>query len=94
MLGHGASPRRCQGFDDDCAWRPETGLGARIPGASKVYPRNAVQRAWPIPPLTAGAALFDPYFFSFGTTCTHHGLTEQAFAEVYMACQERRRGFA
>lgn len=42
-------------------------------------------------PLTAGALLVDPYFFSFGTACTHHGLTEQAFAEVYLACQERRR---
>lgn len=42
-------------------------------------------------PLTAGAALVDPYFFSFGTACTHHGLTEQAFFEVYVACQERRR---
>ena len=42
-------------------------------------------------PLTAGAVLIDPYFFSFGTACTHHGLTEQAFAEVYLACQQRRR---
>jgi len=42
-------------------------------------------------PLTAGAVLVDPYFFSFGTACTHHGLTEQVFAEVYLACQERRR---
>jgi len=42
-------------------------------------------------PLSAGAVLVDPYFFSFGTACTHHGLTEQAFAEVYVACQERRR---
>jgi len=42
-------------------------------------------------PLTAGAVLVDPYFFSFGTACTYHGLTEQVFAEVYLACQERRR---
>jgi predicted transcriptional regulator of viral defense system len=42
-------------------------------------------------PLAAGAALAQPYFFSFGTACTHHGLTEQVFAEVYVACQERRR---
>ena len=42
-------------------------------------------------PLTAGAVLVSPYFFSFGTACTHHGLTEQVFAEVYLACQERRR---
>jgi predicted transcriptional regulator of viral defense system len=42
-------------------------------------------------PLAAGAVLVAPYFFSFGTACTHHGLTEQAFAEIYVACQERRR---
>lgn len=42
-------------------------------------------------PLTAGAALVSPYFFSFGTACTHHGLTEQVFADVYVACQQRRR---
>ncbi|MFV2045510.1 MAG: type IV toxin-antitoxin system AbiEi family antitoxin domain-containing protein [Anaerolineales bacterium] len=42
-------------------------------------------------PLAAGAALITPYFFSFGTACTHHGLTEQVFAEVYLACQQRRR---
>ncbi len=42
-------------------------------------------------PLAAGAALVHPYFFSFGTACTHHGLTEQAFAEIYIACQQYRR---
>src|SRR6266545_4425017 len=42
-------------------------------------------------PLAAGAALVNPYFFSFGTACTHHGLTEQVFAEVYIASQLRRR---
>lgn len=42
-------------------------------------------------PLLPGAALARPYFFSFGTACTHHGLTEQAFAEVYVACRQRRR---
>ena len=41
-------------------------------------------------PLAAGAALVSPYFFSFGTACTHHGLTEQLFSEVYLACQQRR----
>jgi predicted transcriptional regulator of viral defense system len=41
-------------------------------------------------PLTAGAVLVQPYFFSFGTACTHHGLTEQVFAETYIACQKRR----
>lgn len=42
-------------------------------------------------PLGAGAVLVQPSFFSFGTACTHHGLTEQVFAEVYVACQQRRR---
>lgn len=42
-------------------------------------------------PLAAGAVLVAPYFFSFGTACTHYGLTEQVFAEVYLVCQERRR---
>jgi predicted transcriptional regulator of viral defense system len=42
-------------------------------------------------PLAAGAVLVSPYFFSFGTACTHHGLTEQVFSDVYLACQERRR---
>lgn len=42
-------------------------------------------------PLVAGAALVTPAFFSFGTACTYHGLTEQVFAEVYLACLERRR---
>lgn len=42
-------------------------------------------------PLTVGAVLVEPYFFSFGTACTYHGLTEQVFVEVYIACLERRR---
>ncbi len=41
-------------------------------------------------PLATGAALVSPYFFSFGTACTHHGLTEQRFSEVYVACREQR----
>jgi predicted transcriptional regulator of viral defense system len=42
-------------------------------------------------PLAAGAVLVSPYFYSFGTACTHHGFTEQVFSEVYLACQEHRR---
>lgn len=42
-------------------------------------------------PLAAGGVLVRPYFFSFGTACTHHGLTEQVFAEIYIACQQQRR---
>lgn len=42
-------------------------------------------------PLAAGAVLISPYFYSFGTACTHHGFTEQVFSDVYLACQEDRR---
>lgn len=42
-------------------------------------------------PLAAGAVLIHPYFFSFGTACTYHGLTEQVFAEIYVASPRRRR---
>ncbi|MBN2362343.1 MAG: type IV toxin-antitoxin system AbiEi family antitoxin domain-containing protein [Deltaproteobacteria bacterium] len=42
-------------------------------------------------PLAAGAVLVSPYFFSFGTACTHHGLTEQVFSDVYLATPTRRR---
>ncbi len=42
-------------------------------------------------PLAAGALLIAPYFFSFGTACTHHGLTEQVFAEIYLSCRRHRR---
>jgi predicted transcriptional regulator of viral defense system len=42
-------------------------------------------------PLAAGAVLVKRYFYSFGTACTHHGLTEQVFSEVYMACRKQRR---
>jgi predicted transcriptional regulator of viral defense system len=42
-------------------------------------------------PLAAGTVLVTRYFYSFGTACTHHGLTEQVFSEVYLACPEQRR---
>jgi predicted transcriptional regulator of viral defense system len=42
-------------------------------------------------PLAAGAVLVSPYFYSFGTACTHHGLTDQVFSEVYLACPVQRR---
>jgi predicted transcriptional regulator of viral defense system len=42
-------------------------------------------------PLAAGAVIVKRYFYSFGTACTHHGLTEQVFSEVYMACRKQRR---
>lgn len=42
-------------------------------------------------PLAAGAVLVSPYFYSFGTACTYHGLTEQVFSEVFLASQERHR---
>ena len=42
-------------------------------------------------PLAAGAVLVTSYFYSFGTACTHHGLTDQVFSEVYLAYREQRR---
>lgn len=42
-------------------------------------------------PLATGALLVAPYFFSFGTACTHHGFTEQVFSEVYVACRAPKR---
>jgi predicted transcriptional regulator of viral defense system len=42
-------------------------------------------------PLSAGAALVSPYFFSFGTACTQHGLTEQVFSEVFVVTRVRRK---
>ena len=62
------------------------------PGLFQLIPANRGREAIAdTNPLLAGAALVRPYFFSFGTACTHHGLTEQVFAEVYLACRERRR---
>jgi predicted transcriptional regulator of viral defense system len=42
-------------------------------------------------PLSAGAELASPSYFSYGTACTHHGLTDQVFGETYIACMTRRR---
>ena len=62
------------------------------PGLYQIVPPDRGREGVPdLHPLTAGAALVSPYFFSFGTACTHHGLTEQAFAEVYLACLAHRR---
>jgi predicted transcriptional regulator of viral defense system len=41
--------------------------------------------------LAAGALLAAPYFYSFGTACTHHGFTEQVFTEAYVACRVAKR---
>jgi predicted transcriptional regulator of viral defense system len=42
-------------------------------------------------PLTVGAALVARYFFSYGTACTGHGLTEQVFSEEYIVTRNRLR---
>jgi len=42
-------------------------------------------------PLAVGALLADPYFYSYGTACTHHGFTEQVFAQAYVVCRASRR---
>ena len=62
------------------------------PGLFQLVPADRGREGVPdTNPLAAGAVLVSPYFYSFGTACTHHGLTEQVFSEVYLACQERRR---
>ena len=42
-------------------------------------------------PLAVGAVVVRPSFFSFGTACTYHGLTEQVFSEIYLACRQPHR---
>jgi predicted transcriptional regulator of viral defense system len=62
------------------------------PGLFQLVPAGRGREGVPdTNPLAAGAVLVSPYFYSFGTACTHHGLTEQVFSEVYLACQEQRR---
>lgn len=61
------------------------------PGLFQLVPADrGVEGVGDTHPLTAGAALVNPYFFSFGTACTYHGLTEQVFAEFYVTCRDRR----
>ena len=62
------------------------------PGLFQLVPADRGREGVPdTNPLAAGAVLVSPYFYSFGTACTHHGLTEQVFSEVYLVCQEHRR---
>jgi predicted transcriptional regulator of viral defense system len=41
-------------------------------------------------PLALGADLAAEYFYSFGTACSFHHLTEQAFTTVYLVCRQAR----
>lgn len=62
------------------------------PGLFQVIPADrGLDAAGDMNPLAAGSELVAPYFYSFGTTCTHYGFTEQVFQEVYIACLARRR---
>lgn len=45
-------------------------------------------------PFLVASLLPKPSFFSFGTACTHHGFTEQVFAQMYVACRTTRRPLA
>jgi predicted transcriptional regulator of viral defense system len=40
-------------------------------------------------PFVAAALEIGPHFYSYGTACTHHGLTEQVFSDVYVAWRGR-----
>ena len=42
-------------------------------------------------PYVAEALHIGPHFYSYGTACTHHGLTEQVFSDVYVAYRGRTR---
>lgn len=62
------------------------------PGLFQLVPANRGPASVPdTHPFIAGVALVEPYFFSFGTACSFHGLTDQAFSEVYLACRQHRR---
>lgn len=62
------------------------------PGLSQLVPADRGRDGVPdTNPLAVGSVLVSPYFYSFGTACTHYGFTEQVFSDVYLACQERRR---
>jgi len=62
------------------------------PGLFQLVPAERGREGVPdTNPLAVGAVLVSPYFYSFGTACTHYGFTEQVFSDVYLACQERRR---
>jgi predicted transcriptional regulator of viral defense system len=40
-------------------------------------------------PLVAAALEIGPHFYSYGTACTHHGLTEQVFSDITVAYHGR-----
>jgi predicted transcriptional regulator of viral defense system len=40
-------------------------------------------------PLVAAELKIGPHFYTYGTACTHHGLTEQVFSDVYVAYRGR-----
>lgn len=62
------------------------------PGLYQLVPADrGLEAAGDMNPLAAGSELVAPYFYSFGTACTHYGFTEQVFQEVYIACLARRR---
>jgi predicted transcriptional regulator of viral defense system len=62
------------------------------PGLYQLVPAERGREGVPdTNPLIAGTFFVSPYFFSFGTACTHHRLTEQVFSEIYIATRIRRK---
>lgn len=62
------------------------------PGLFQLVPASRGREGVPdMNSFIAGSALVSPYFYSFGTACTHHGFTTQVFFEFWIACLEERR---
>ena len=90
--------RRRLGASDAYAWfiahrLAKKGWLERIrPGIYQVIPADRGPEGVPdANPLIAHLLVDGPYFYSYGTACTLHGLTDQVFSEVYVATQTPRR---
>ena len=62
------------------------------PGIYQLIPADrGIEGAGDTNPFVADALPIGPYFYSFGTACTHHGFTDQVFSEIYVAYKGRPR---
>lgn len=56
------------------------------PGIYQLVPADrGIEGVGDFNPWVASALGIGPHFYSYGTACTHHGLTEQVFSAVYVA---------
>lgn len=66
-------------------------LAPLTPGKYELIPAERGQYAFPdTNPLFIGSTLVEPYYFSYATAATYHGLSTQAAATVYIATSERK----